>query len=117
MHDVVSHGTGAKLGVSKVTRDYYCEFLDALCNDSRCKLGDCVPAEEVARAFRRLPRAAYTPADLEWVRLFIIQRQAVMKLICRRNKIRYSAAIAKKYLNDPRIVAEALRRMRQKSKL
>jgi hypothetical protein len=77
-----------------------------------------VPAEEGEKAFRQcLPRAAIKGADQERYWQFIKECRAVMKLTCRLNKVRYSAAISNKYLNDERVVVEALRRMRQKSKL
>jgi len=58
-----------------------------------------------------------TPADEEWDLVFVKERRKVIRLVCRLNRVRYSQVVAKKYLNEPSVVAEALRRMRQKSQL
>jgi hypothetical protein len=106
------------LVVAKAIRNFHCDFHDAPCEDSRCKRGTCVPEKEGEEAFRQhLPSPAAAPEDREWSRAFKKERRAVIRLVCRLNKVKYSAALGKKYLNDHRVVTEAIRRMGQRSKL
>ena len=104
------------LKMEKVVR--YCSFNRKNCVDQRCLEDHCVVAKECENAFKRLaPYRFYFPKDSNakperiWMLAFLKERRAVIRLTCRQSGIRYSAAISRRYLNDERVIFEALRRI------
>ena len=103
--------------MAKLVRDFSCAFHNIRCNDERCTPDICASAIEAETAFRRYRRTDLTPDDKKWQRLFVSERRKLIRAICWQNNIRYSQSLSEKYLDDPRVVSETLRLMRQKSTL
>jgi len=101
--------------------ELHCEFNEASCSDNRCTTGYCAVSKDCEEAFRRrLPFTDYFPKNTEaaeariWMLAFLRERKAVMRLVCRQSGIRYTAAVARNYINDPRVIFEAIRRIGRK---
>ena len=98
--------------------ELYCEFNKADCRDNRCTTRLCAVSKDCEEAFRRLlPFRLYFPKDTDavedrnWILAFLKERRAVMKLACRQSHVKYTLAVSRKYLNDERVIFEALRRV------